>query len=98
MSQFKKPKDSGESVIVDFNFSSELDTIDSAAVSISIMGNGVDPNVSSMLEGAYQISGNHVYQRVKGGVDMVSYKLRCVATKIGGDTIVRAKVMAVRTA
>lgn len=98
MSQFPKTKDPAESVIVDFDFSSELDAIDSATVSISIMGDGVDPDVASMLDGTHQISGTHVCQRVHLGVDLVSYKTRCVASKTGGNTIARAKVLAVRTA
>lgn len=98
MSQFPKPKDYEESVVVKFDFSEEIDAIDSAAVSISIMGAGVDPDVASMLDGSPQISGTHVYQRVQAGVDGVNYKLRCRGSKTGGDTLVRAKIMAVRAA
>lgn len=90
-------KDPAESVVVAFDFAAELTSITSATVAVSVHGPGVDPNVAAMLEGAHQISGSTVLQRVRGGVAPLEYMLRCVATR-GSDVIVRAGVMPVRQA
>lgn len=87
-------KDPAESVVVEFDFSSELPSVLSAITSISIEGNGIDPSVSSMLVGAPQVSGTKVLQRVSGGVSGVLYKLRCEGT-MGANVIVRSDHMPV---
>lgn len=90
-------KDPSESIVIEFDFVEELAAIDSAVTAIAIHGSGVDPDVASMLDGALQISGTSVLQRVRAGVPGVDYTLRCVATR-GADVIVRADNMPVRSA
>lgn len=89
-------KDPAESVVIEFDYTGELTTIDSAAVSVTPI-NGDDPASASMLDGVPQISGAAVLQRVKLGVDKLNYKLRCEATT-GSDIRVRAAVLPVRSA
>lgn len=91
-----KIKDPGESVVIDFDFSSELSGVDSATVAVSVY-TGTDPAPAAVLEGPLQILGKSVLQRVGGGVSGVSYKLRAVATK-GSDKIVRTDILEVKTA
>lgn len=90
-------KDPSESVVIEFDFANEMSAIGSAIVSASVYGDGVDPAVSTMLDGAPQVLTAKVLQRVRNGVAGVDYKLRCVATS-GSDVLVRAGVMPVRTA
>ena len=91
-------KDPAESIVLDFDFSTELAGIDSAVVAVAVHGAGTDPAVATMIDGAVQISGTHVLQRVKKdtGVNGVDYKWRCTATS-GANVIVRSDVMPVRT-
>lgn len=84
----KKVKDPLESVVLMFDFSGELSSIDIASVSVTAYGGAGDPTPLNLLSGAHQISGNKVYQRISGGVDGVRYKTKCVGTK-GSDIIVR---------
>lgn len=88
-------KDPWESVVVEFDFTGELVSIDSATVVVTPV-NGTDAGASAMLEGALQIIGSSVYQRVRNGVDKLNYKLRCEAVS-GSDKRVRAGVLPVRT-
>lgn len=87
-------KDPAESVVVEFAFDGELSEIDSATMAIALL-NGADPDIAAMLDGALQIQGTSVLQRVSAGVDQVNYKLRCVATH-GDDVRVRAAILPVR--
>lgn len=90
-------KDPAESVVVEFDFSSELTAIDSALVAISVTSGGVDQNAQSIIVGTHQISGTSVRQRIGSGLDGINYNIRCAATH-GDDVIVRASVIPVRTA
>lgn len=90
-------KDPAESVVLEFDFSSELDGIDSATIALSVVGSTADPAVATMLQGAHQISGRKVLQRVRNGVPGARYKARATAVR-GDDVIVRAGVISVRTA
>lgn len=90
-------KDPAESIVVTFDFSSEMSSIDSAITAVSVLADGVDPAVAAMLVGAPQVSGTNVLQRVAAGVHGNNYKMRCVAVH-GDDVLVRADIMPVRTA
>ncbi len=85
-----------ESVVVEFVFDAELVAIDSAVVSIAVR-DGADPAVAAMLEGALQIQGTSVLQRVGAGVDQVNYLLSCVATH-GEDVRENPAILPVRAA
>lgn len=90
-------KDPSESVVIEFDFSAELQTIDSATVSIAVVGAVDDPGVAQMLVGAAQINGASVLQRIEAGVPGARYKVRAVATG-GEDVRVLAGMIAVQTA
>lgn len=89
-------KDPRESVVVEFPFAGELSAPASPTLTITAI-NGSDPAIANMLEGAAQISGTSVLQRVNAGVDDISYKLRCEASQ-GSDIRVRTAVLPVKTA
>ena len=86
-------KDPAESIVVTFDFSSEMSSIDSATTAVSVLADGVDPAVAAMMVGAPQVSGTNVAAGVHGN----NYKMRCVAMH-GDDVLVRADIMPVRTA
>lgn len=92
-----KTKDPEESVVLEFDFSSELAAIDSATVSVAVAGTKPDANASLVLDGPLQINGTDVFQRMSGGVDGVDYKFRCAGTR-GSDVIVRTGIVKVRAA
>lgn len=77
--QYIDPKDPAEAYAVEFDFSSVLDSISSATVTVSVIG-GTDVDASELLLGMPQISSAKVFQRVHGGVGGCIYKLRCEAT------------------
>ncbi len=61
---------------------------------------GTDASPDDLLDGAPQISGTSVYQRVKAGVSGCTYKLRCTATDsgAGNETYVLTASLGVVTA
>lgn len=89
----KKIKDPAESVVIDFDFSSELTAVDSASVAVFVHGAALDPDLTSFLEGPHQISGTHVFQRISGGIRGMKYRVECLAKKTGGDSIIRKDVI-----
>lgn len=84
--------DPWENPVIEFDFAGELAVIDSASVSIS-------PGGPAMLDGAPQINGASVYQRIKSGaaLDATNYHIRCEAVD-GVERRVRAAVILVRRA
>lgn len=88
----KKIKSTVESVVLRFDFSSELDGIDTAVVAVSIYGAGTDPDVASFLVGSPQISGTNVFHRIAGGRKGLKYQVRCTATR-GSDVILRKDII-----
>ena len=89
-------KNPSESVVIKFDFTGEMTSIASAVVTIAVHGGRTDPGVGSMLQGVPTIIGTEVLQRVQGGLEGLSYRLKCVATS-GLDVIVRTDIMPVRT-
>lgn len=87
-------KGPAEVVTVEFVFEGELLSIDSASVSITVV-NGSDPDVAAMLDGALQISGTSVFQRIKNGLDKVNYRPYCLAVS-GTEKRERAGILPVR--
>lgn len=86
----------GESVVVEFDYTGELTAPASAVITVTPV-NGTDAGAASMLDGAAQISGAKVYQRVQPGVAGLNYLLHCLATQ-GSDKRVRFGVLPVRAA
>ena len=72
-------KTPNEIVPLSFDFSAVL-TLVSAVASLTIsVVDGTDADVATMLDGAAEIQGPIVVQMVRGGVDGVTYELRCLA-------------------
>jgi hypothetical protein len=85
--------DPAENPVLEFDFSSDLTAID-GLVTVSI-----SPTGAALLDGAHQISGTSVLQRIKHGETSpgINYTVRCEA--LGGlDRRVRAATLPVRTA
>lgn len=89
-------KDPDESVIVEFDFEGELDSVASAVVEATVHSGGSDPDPSGILYGSPQIVGDKVFQRIIGGISGVTYGLRCEGTS-SLDVIVRAELLPVKT-
>lgn len=73
------PKDPAETYPIEFNFSAVMSSVTGATVTVSVVG-GVDESPGDVLDGAPQMTGAKVYQRIKAGVAGCIYKLRCEAT------------------
>jgi len=74
-----EPKDPAEEFAVAFDFSSELSAITAATVTI-VTQRGTDVAPEDVLNGAAQIDGTTVRQRIHGGLHKCTYKFRCEAT------------------
>lgn len=84
-----------ESVVVEFDFTGELSAVTSATITVEVIGAGTDPSATSMLEGAAQISGAKVFQRVGAGIHGLDYYLQCLGVN-GLDKIVRSDTLRIR--
>ncbi len=79
----------GSSVVLATDFISKLqqgETISSATTTASVY-TGVDPNASSLVQGAPSVSGTVVNTLVGGGVTGVIYEIKVVATTSLPQTI-----------
>lgn len=92
MSQTLPQTDPWENPVVEFDFAGELASIDSATVTIA-------PGGAGLLDGALQIIGASVFQRIKSAAttDKTNYTLRCEAQG-GADRRVRSAILPARTA
>lgn len=88
-------KDPAENIVLEFDFTGELTSISTATVSITAQDGS--NTAATMLDGAPQITGAKVLQRIKNGVDQIDYKPRCVAIS-GADVRVRAATLPVKLA
>lgn len=88
MTKFITSKDPEEAYAIEFDFSSVLSSISTAECSASD---------SAILNGAPQISGTSVRQRVYQGESGVDYPIRCKASD-GIETYVLVATLPVRTA
>ncbi|GBL46218.1 hypothetical protein SFMTTN_2031 [Sulfuriferula multivorans] len=71
MTEFR-PKHPSEAFALEFDFSRLTTSIDSATIAITVVA-GVDASPAAVLDGAAQIVGAVVYQRIRAGVDMTNY-------------------------
>ena len=94
-----EPKDTGEKYAIEFQYSATMAAITSATVTVQLLA-GTDAMPNDLLDGAPQISGTSVYQRVKAGASGCTYKLRCTATDsgAGNETYVLTASLGVVTA
>lgn len=91
------PKLLGESINVQFDFSSRLgtsETISTKSVVASVLS-GTDASPSAIISGAASSSGAVVTQLVIGGVLGVLYKLLATVTTSGGQTLQMAAYLAI---
>jgi hypothetical protein len=93
-------KDPAETKTITFVYSADLmaaTTIESVEVALTVH-TGEDATVATMLRGAAVINNatREVYQRVGGGVDGVTYELRCLATTSDGQAHLVAAALPVR--
>lgn len=96
MTQTLTPKDPAESFAVSFDFSRLLETVTAANVTAAI-ASGKTGAPEAILNGAAQVIGTQVLQRVSGGQVGSDYLLRCEASD-GTETYVLTALMPVRTA
>lgn len=89
-------KDPDEKFAIEFDFARLAATVDSAVVEVALLS-GTDATPATVLDGAPQVTGAKVYQRVKAGVAGCNYRLRCEATS-GADVWALAATLPVRTA
>ena len=73
------PKSPNEIIPLSFDFSSVLSLVSAVASLTITVVDGTDPDVADMLDGVAEVQGPVVVQRVKNGVDGVTYELRCLA-------------------
>lgn len=82
------PKDPSEIITVTFDFSDVATAISNPQVSISVVSGKLDPDLGNMLSGTAQVDGLKVLQRVVGGLDGNTYKLRCQVDDADGERYV----------
>jgi len=91
-------KDPGESLIATFDFSPELEvgeSIPSATCTVSAVI-GTDDDAADMLYTDLSIYGGNVFQRFRGGLEGVTYNLRCAAMTSAGRILVLSAQLPVR--
>jgi hypothetical protein len=100
-SQTLPAKDPAERVIVDFDFSLDLDTAEyitgTPAVGVALVA-GTDPSPAAILLGTPTVAAGVARQAIIGGVAGATYRLRCAATLDSGRILVLAANLPVRTA
>ena len=92
-----------ESVVLGFQFQAEATSITIISVTCDvylppITGPSTDPDPSAVLDGDPQIdvsSATNVLQRVVGGVNGVSYVIKCTVLTNSGDTLTLGAVLPV---
>lgn len=91
-------KDPDESVLVLFDFRLIAASVSAAQVRITRFSGAADATPASLADGAPQIEGPRVYQRVTAGVDACTYHLECEVTAPDGSRFVVAGLLPVRSA
>jgi len=89
-------KDPLETVPVSFDFADEIASAATPSVSVEVV-TGTDASVGSMPTGAPTIAGAVVTQLIRAGVAGNTYRVRCVASGPGGEVLVRADLLRLRT-
>lgn len=92
------PKDPAESITVTFDFSKDATRILGASTFITELYTSSDSNAQLMLDGAPEVHGLKVLQRISGGVSDATYKLRCIVTDEDEERYVRVGELNVVTA
>ena len=91
--QILSSKDPFEQITVTFDFSALLSTISVATMQCKVI-TGTDASPSAILSGSPQVSGNIVRHAVIGGLNGVTYSIRCSATGPEGLFVLAARITA----
>jgi len=91
-------KDPSEIITVTFDFSGTATSCTNPSVAISVVAGREDSNASSMLSGTPQVDGTSILQRVIGGLNGNTYKLRCEIDDADGEHWVVADTLTVQSA
>jgi hypothetical protein len=92
------PKDVSETDTITFDYSSSLsesETIVSAVVLVSVLGDVRDPSPQATFNGVCAISGSSVLQSVTGGLRNVEYLFSCRASLSSGRVLLSSKILPV---
>jgi len=92
------PKDPAEIITVTFDFSALADAVSSPLITCTTIAGRVDASVQAMLSGDPQITDKKVLQRIIGGLDGNTYKIRCQANDADGERWVLSGELVVATA
>jgi hypothetical protein len=90
-------KDPAEIITVTFDFSDYATTCSNPVVTCLAVSGNLDPSASAMLSGSPQINGALILQRIIGGQDGTTYKLRCEVDDEDGEHWVQADTLEVQT-
>lgn len=90
-------KDPAEIITVTFDFSALATAVSTPAITCAAVSGRLDDNAAAMLSGSAQVSGLTVLQRVIGGVDGTTYKLRCQIDDADGERFVVSDLLEVKT-
>jgi hypothetical protein len=91
------PKDTDEADVIAFDFTASLsggESVVSATVACETF-QGVDAAPAALLSGTPQILSPVVTHKVQGGLDGVTYALRCAATTSSARVLVAAGLLPV---
>lgn len=90
------PIDPQEIKLVTFTFVNELAgaELSSATVSCTVVTGGADPTPANLLIGEPDISGTDVKQRVHGGINGITYRLRAQASdNVGNVHVIKTRML-----
>ena len=92
------PKDPSEIVPLSFDFAALTDTPSAPIVSIARHSGAADASPSAMLQGAAQIIGTQVRQKITGGVAGATYLVKAQVDAPDGSRYVLAGLLPVEAA
>ena len=97
-----KPKDPGESIPFSLDFTADLLTGETLAtissVTLTLLSGTTDPNMSLILGGAAQISGNEVVQLITSGMSGNRYALTALCTTSASRTLAQGGIITITPA
>lgn len=91
-------KDPEEIVTVTFDFTDLATSVASPVITCSVFSGQSDQASQAMVSGLPQVSGLTVLQRIVGGIDGNTYKLRCRIDDADGERWILSDVLTVRSA
>lgn len=89
--QTLSPKDPAEQITVTFNFSELLSAVNTVSMQTKVIF-GVDATPAAILAGSPETDGNIVRHAIIGGIEGVTYSIRCQATGPEGLFVLAARL------